>query len=46
MYYDLDFYKHVQRQGSITKLKDKTKNGIDLLNICYELAVIYEKYTR
>lgn len=42
MYYDLDFYRHVQRQGSITKLKDKTKNGIDLLNICYELAVIYE----
>ena len=42
MYYDLDFYRHVQRKGSITKLEDKTKNGIDLLNICYELAVIYE----
>lgn len=41
MYYDLDFYMHVQREGSITKLDDKTKNGIDLINICYELAETY-----
>lgn len=42
MYYDLDFYMHYQREGSITKRKDKTKNGIDLVNICYELEKIYK----
>lgn len=42
MYYDIDFYMHFQREGSITKRKDKTKNGIDLINICYELEEIYK----
>lgn len=42
MYYDIDFYMHFQREGSITKSKDKTKNGIDLMNICYELEEIYK----
>ena len=42
MYYDLDFYMHFQREGSITNRKDKTKNGIDILSTCYELAEIYK----
>ena len=42
MYYDIDFYMHFQREGSITKSKDKTKNGIDIVNICYELEEIYK----
>lgn len=42
MYYDLDFYMHFHREGSITNRKDKTKNGIDLLNTCHELAEIYK----
>src|SRR5690554_4115051 len=42
MYYDIDFYMHFQREGSITKMKDKTKNGIDLVNICYEPEEIYK----
>ncbi len=42
MYYDIDFYMHFQREGSITKSKDKTKNGIDLVNVCYELEEIYK----
>jgi len=33
------FYHYVIRQGSITTSKDKTKNGIDLLDICNELII-------
>jgi len=36
------FYYYVIREGSITKRKDKTRNGIDLIATCYELEDIYE----
>jgi len=36
---DIVFYHYVIRQGSITKAKDKTKNGLDLLDICDELLI-------
>lgn len=43
MYYDIDFYMHRKREGSITQKKDKKKNSTDLLKTCYELDNIYIK---
>jgi len=37
------FYYYIIRENSITRNKDRTKNGIDLINTCYELEKIYEK---
>lgn len=31
------FYHYVKREGSITTKKDRTQNGLDLINTCYEL---------
>lgn len=42
-YVKLPFYYYIIRENSITKKKDRTKNGIDLINTCYELEAIYEK---
>lgn len=42
-YINLAFYFYIIRENSITKKKDKSKNGIDLINTCYELEKIYEK---
>ena len=42
-YIKFPFYYYIIRENSITKKKDKTKNGIDLINTCYELEEIYEK---
>lgn len=42
-YIKFPFYYYIIRENSITKKKDKTKNGIDLINTCYELEKIYEK---
>ena len=39
-YIDLFFYMYVMREGSITKVTNKYKNAIDLVNTCYYL----EKY--
>ncbi|MDY5232272.1 MAG: glycosyltransferase family A protein [Faecalicoccus sp.] len=38
---DLAYYHYVRRDGSITKVKDKTKNGVDLIDTCYELIKIF-----
>ncbi|MCR8660660.1 glycosyltransferase [Paenibacillus endoradicis] len=35
------FYYYVQRQGSIMNARDKTKNGIDVVETCLELDQIY-----
>jgi len=43
MYYDIDFYMHFNREKSITNQEDKSKNGLDLLSICYELAEAYKE---
>ncbi len=42
-YVKLPFYYYIIRENSITKKKDRSKNGIDLINTCYELETIYEK---
>lgn len=42
-YIKFPFYYYIIRENSITKRKDKTKNGIDIINTCYELEEIYEK---
>lgn len=42
-YANLTFYYYIIRNNSITKKKDKSKNGIDLINTCYELEKIYRK---
>lgn len=38
---DLTYYHYIRRNDSITKVKDKTKNGIDLLESCYDLMNIF-----
>lgn len=43
VYEDIDFYMHCIRQGSITQSVDKTKNGIDIINSCYELSEEFDK---
>lgn len=35
------FYNYIIRQESITSSKNKFKNGVDLVNTCYELEKIY-----
>lgn len=40
---DLSPYHYIRREGSITKIKDKTKNGIDLLRSCNELTIFSNK---
>lgn len=39
----LAFYHYVIRENSITTMRDKTKNGLDLLNTCYKLISYSEK---
>ncbi|MFE8701747.1 glycosyltransferase family 2 protein [Cytobacillus sp. FJAT-54145] len=39
--YPKEFYCYRQREGSITKVKDKTKNSIDIINTCFELESIF-----
>lgn len=40
---DIFFYFHRWREGSIMASKgDKSKNGVDLVNTCYELSNIFE----
>ena len=39
---DIIFYNYLIRDGSITKSRDRTKNGIHIVQTCYELADIYE----
>lgn len=41
-YVKLPFYYYIIRENSITKKKDRSKNGIDLINTCYELEKVYE----
>lgn len=38
---DLIFYHYLRHGNSITKAKDKTKNGIDLINSCKELEKLF-----
>lgn len=40
---DIVFYNYIIRDGSITKSKDLTKNGVHIIQTCYELAEIYGK---
>ena len=42
-YIKFPFYNYIIIEDSITKKKDRTKNGIDLVNTCYELEKIYEE---
>lgn len=42
---DIIFYHYVRRENSITKSKDKTKNGLDLLKICESLETISKTIT-
>ena len=39
---DIIFYNYLIRDGSITKNRDRTKNGIHIVQTCYELSKIYE----
>jgi glycosyltransferase involved in cell wall biosynthesis len=39
---DIIFYNYIIREGSITKNRDRTKNGIHIVQTCYELVDIYE----
>lgn len=38
---DLTYYHYIRRDDSITKVKDKTQNGLDLMESCYELVSIF-----
>lgn len=38
---NLAYYHYIRRDDSITKAKDKTQNGIDLIKSCKELAGIF-----
>lgn len=40
-YINFPFYYYIIRNNSITNNKDKTKNGKDLINTCFELEKIY-----
>lgn len=40
---DLTYYHYIRRNDSITKVKDKTKNGVDLLESCYDLINIFSE---
>lgn len=41
-YLDFKFYMYVIREDSIMTKKDKTKNGLDILETCYKLDEIYK----
>lgn len=41
VYLDYKFYNYMIREGSIMTKKDKTKNGIDIINTCYELEGLF-----
>lgn len=46
---DLPFYYHLCRDGSITQIKDQTKNSLDMLETCRELYGLFkaeDKYSR
>lgn len=43
IYFDFKFYNYMVREGSIMTAKDKTKNGIDIINTCYELEDLFNK---
>lgn len=43
IYINHSFYFHYEREGSITQSKDKTKNALDLIYICYKLDDIYNQ---
>lgn len=38
----INFYKYIIREDSITQKKNKQKNAIDLLKICFELETFYK----
>ncbi|WP_270474901.1 glycosyltransferase [Clostridium cochlearium] len=42
-YMDFMCYMYVIREGSITKGKDRTKNGLDIINTCYKLEKLYDQ---
>lgn len=42
-YINYHFYYYIIREESITKKKDRSQNGIDLIRTCHELEKIYEK---
>jgi glycosyltransferase involved in cell wall biosynthesis len=39
--YPNEFYGYRQREGSITNVKNKTKNSLDLINTCVELERLF-----
>lgn len=39
---DISFYNYIIREGSITRKLDLSKNGICVIQTCYELVEIYE----
>lgn len=41
-YIDYKFYMYVTRAGSITRSKDRSKNGMDILDTCYKLEKLYD----
>lgn len=43
VYINHNFYYHYERQGSITQKKDKEKNALDLISICYNLDSLYNQ---
>ena len=40
---DVVYYHYVRRENSITTIKDKTQNGIDLIESCKELLEIFKE---
>lgn len=42
-YVKIAFYCYIIRENSITKKKDKSQNGRDMINTCYELEKIYKR---
>ncbi|MFV8806038.1 glycosyltransferase [Aerococcus urinaeequi] len=43
IYIEHDFYYHYERDGSITRRKNKIKNALDLITICYELENLFKE---
>ncbi|CDE23876.1 glycosyltransferases involved in cell wall biogenesis [Amedibacillus dolichus CAG:375] len=39
---DYSYYHYLRRTNSITKKEDKTKNALDIIQICYELDHIFK----
>ena len=39
---DYSYYHYLRRTDSITKKEDKTKNALDIIQICYELDHIFK----